>query len=603
MSTCSNCCKSNCCCPGKRRKRKPPPSPPPPQTTIADYVLVGAGTAGCPLAKFLTDDLSTSVTILEAGENRGEDPNIKGMSFPVPPPIVEIPLFWDPRYSYSRYVVPTAINPGTFGQFFVSDARLWAGGSAHNYQFAAFGSPRAYDEWGLVHPRWNFNNLLPLRKALETYTPKGTVLNPAVRGTSGPLFITQRPPFNPVNVSFYQVAGAAMNTPFVSDYNDPTLGEVGISQVQQFANPDLTLRSSAQTAFLTPDIITPDGHGVGGRKLEIISRATAVQIIFDTTESPPVARGIRYFLGNSKAEVREIYARKKVILCAGTPATAKLMQLSGIGPASVLQNAGVPVVVANENVGRNIQTHACGPTVLIPQNPSDPTVPEAAMIFIDVSGNNIAAPSDGLARCEIITASNQYRMPTQMVLRALGLENTPLISFTTFLLDSPRSGTIEIFTADPDAEPMMRYHIYEDAPTPGERSSLQLAADVYKAVANASLAYSGQMPLYPPAFQYPTTYPGGTQPDDSRLQAIAKDDPFVYRAIDHHCGSCRMATSPIDGVVDANLDVFGVRNLAICDNSVIPQINGGHTAWPAFLLGMRKAQIEGAVIPGVSFPG
>lgn len=599
MSCCSSCHRSNCCCP-RKKKRKPVPPTPPPSVTV-DYVLVGAGTAGAPLAKLLTDDLVTSVTILEAGENRGNDPVIRGMAFPVPPPIVEIPLFWDPRYSYSRYVVPTAINPGTFGQFFVSDGRLWGGSSAHNYQFAAFGSPRAYDEWGLVHPRWNFNNLLPLRKALETYTPNGTAINPAVRGTSGPLFITQRPPFNPANISFYTVIGAAMNAPFVPDYNDPTFGEVSISQVQQFANPALTLRSSSQTAFLTPDVITEDGHGVGGRKLEIISRATAVQIIFDTAQSPPVARGVRYFLGDNQAEVVEIFARKKVILCAGTIATAKIMQLSGVGPASVLANAGVPVVVANENVGRNVQTHGHGPTVLIPQNPNDPTVPEAAMIFIDISGPNIAAPSDGVARCEIITASNQYRMPTQMVLRALGLENVPLISFTTFLLDSPRSGTIEIFSEDPNAEPMMRYHFYEDVAPPGERNSRQLAADVYKAVANASLAYSGQMPLYPPAFQYPVSYPGGTQPDDTRLQDIAKDDPFVYRAIDHHCGSCRMATSAADGVVDANLDVFGVRNLAICDNSVIPQINGGHTAWPAFLLGMRKAQIEGVVIPGVPF--
>jgi choline dehydrogenase len=117
-------------------------------------------------------------------------------------------------------------------------------------------------------------------------------------------------------------------------------------------------------------------------------------------------------------------------------------------------------------------------------------------------------------------------------------------------------------------------------------------------MANVSLALTGTMPLWPPAAHYPTTdvnpYPGAAAPDDSQLRTDAEQ--ITIQAF-HLVATCRMATSSVDGVVDANLDVFGIKKLAICDNSVIPLITTGNTSYPAFVLGLKKAQIEGAQIP------
>lgn len=560
----------------------------------ADYVIVGLGTAGAPLAKFLTDDKRTSVIVLEAGENRGEDPQVKLANFPPPPN-----LFWDPKFSYMRYAFPNRVNPGSRNPpYAVSEARLWGGGASHSGLFAVRGTPESYNAWGLIDPMWSYNALLPFMRALETYTPAGTPLDPTERGTSGPLFVTQRPPLAAPNFGFYNAAAAAMNAGFLPDANNPKMGEVGVSQLEQYVDPTRTFRSDTQTAFLTPDVVTPDGHGVDGRLLEIVSRATATELILDLTMSPPTAVGVRYFLGEDRQEVRDVYARKKVILCAGVVANVKILQVSGIGPASTLAPLGLPVIVDNPNVGRHIQTHN-GVAAILPQSTSQPTpIPELVFIFSDNSGANITQPNDGVRRVEWVFTPNRYVFVTDMVKHALGIENTPVISaYGHLVAPVPRLGTIDMISRDPISEPHIRYHFYEDGPDASGKTQLDRAVDAYYSIANASLAYSGQMPLYPLARDYPTFYPGGTQPDDQLLRQIALDDPSQLTSIEHQCGSCRMATSAADGVVDANLNVFGVRNLSIADNSVVPEIPSGHTVWCAIIIGMKKAQIEGAVVP------
>ena len=547
-----------------------------------DYVIVGLGTAGTPLARYLSEDLTTSVLVLEAGENHGSDPRtLAGNNN------VDRTLAFSPRHSFNRSaIIANLSNEPTPGDIWTySDGRGWGGGSAHNFTLAVRSSPDAYNAWGAISAQWAYNNLLPIMKFMETYLPNGTVANPAQRGFSGPLFIKQiAPPFP--NVGLYTAIMGAANAPFVSDYNDPSLGDVGSATPQRYATP-ADQRSFAQSAFLPDEqIVTNDGQGVGGRLLTIISKATALEVVIEDTEDGLTATGVRYFLANDPDTVLLVRARKKVILSAGTIATAQLLQLSGIGNPVDLEDLGIPVKVENPNVGANVQNHY-GPTALIPNGTPAPGAPVHA--YLDGSGVNLTQPNDRVRRIQMIVQANNNSNIPRAVRNVIGINTVPSSQFVFFNLIPNRLGTIKIVSTDPLVQPEIRFRFYQDV---ASKTDLDLAVDMFKIAANISLAWTGMMPLYPPQSHYPAPY--GPAPNDNLLRQDAQD---VYNITYHASGSCRMGSSIADGVVDGNLDVFGVRNLSCCDNSVQPQITKGNTSYPAYVLGLKKAQIEGATVP------
>jgi len=475
---------------------------------------------------------------------------------------------------------------------------MWGGSSAHASLFAVRGTPGVYDQWGAIDTRWNYNNLLPLMIFTEKYTPTGTPIDLTQRGVSGPIAVTQRPPLQAS--TFYTSMAAVLTAPLIPDYNDPPAGDIGIGAAQQYVQPGFTVRSWAQ-AFLPSTVVTVDadgnGQGVDGRKLTIISSATAFKIIFNGT----TAMGVRYFVGGNANSVRTVFARKKVILAAGTMETTKLLQLSGIGPSAILAKFGITPVVINENVGRNVQTHV-GASVVIPQNPLSPT-PIGEFGIGQWDGSNSVNPNgqanDGVRRFQLVTRTASTVQISPQLSTSFQMVAATSISINGALYrDTPKNGKIEITSADPQTTPLYTASYYQDTAPPGGKSSLDRIVDFILAAADISLAYSGLMPNYPPAALYPNTFPGGTKPpgDTSSLRLLIREDaltPFVI--VDHYTGSCRMSASAATGVVDGNLDVFGVERLSIADNSVIPEITDSNTMWPALIIGLNKAKIEGAV--------
>lgn len=576
-----------------------------------DYIIVGAGTAGCPLAKFLTDDLKTNVLVLEPGENRATDPRVQ-QGHTLLTPFGDTTIWVDPKYSWYRSADPALNRPQNLTGESATDGRLWGGSSGHNGLYAARGSSDVYDTWGAVNPQWSYNNLLPLMKTLETYTPNGTVANPAQRGSAGPLFVTQDPPLDNTT-GFYTVISAQTNAPATTDYNDPTLGVVSVSASQWFSTPMANTRSWAQSAFLPPTVVTADGQGVGGRKLELLSRATVVEVIIEEQGSNLVATGVRYFLGNDPSKTLTAFAKKKVILCAGTIATPKLLQLSGVGPAALLTSLGIPVKLDNPNVGRNMQNHTqIGASIPIGL-PGLPSIFEVGSIYTDGSGTNPSnlQPNDGVRRNQFITIPLPIglALPDEL-LGALNLRLVPNVFFSAELFrPAVKTGTIEINSKDPLAEPTIKPNFYTDSPViiptpwgplpvPVPGTDIERVVQQYKTVANISLAWTGMMPLYPPASHYPAPeYPLGNPAVPFFPDAALVQDALDWAGlVDHAVGSCQMAASAVTGVVDGNLDVFGIKRLSIADNSIQPKITTANTAWPAFIIGMKKAQIEGAVV-------
>jgi len=543
-----------------------------------DYVLVGAGTAGSALAKLLSDDNKTSVLVLEAGENQGEAAGVLQGE-----PFGDLTLPNNPDFSFARSASVGDVNAPN--GFLLSSGRMWGGSSGQTNLLAVRGTPDAYATWGAIDSKWSYFNLLGAMKVLETYTPDGPVPNPTERGFAGPLYITQDTPL-PTD-PFYTALAAAANAPLKMDYND-SFGDIGTVASQWFATPlNPGRRSWAQSAFLPSTVVDPGGTGIGDRRLQIRSNSTAIRVLF-SDRSTPHAIGVRYIEGKDPTRAKEVFAKKKIILTAGTVGDATLLQLSGIGPKSVLESAGIPVVVDNANVGENLQI-AYGIYGLIGQGEKVAPPDQVAMAFIDLSGTNISQPKDGIRRAQLLTRPNSSFVPHAIV-TANGLANTRTTSFLVYNLRPNARGTVTVLSDNPLTPPKIELGLYKDAMGVPDISRM---TDAYKVIANIAMAYNATMPIYPPPAHYPA--PWGPAVDNALLEQDAKDSTLQMTV--SPTGSCKMAPTAATGVVDGNLDVFGVRGLSIASLSVAPQMPTGNTVYAAYLIGMTKAKIEGATVP------
>lgn len=413
-------------------------------------------------------------------------------------------------------------------------------------------------------------------KPMEHYTPDGTPINLAQRGVSGPLFITQEPPINndpfimAVQRGLSTSTGFPTNAPFVSDLNDPSLGDVGIGSNQDWVTPywntAQSIRSFAGNAFLTgtpsegiPAIVDDEGFGLDGRKLRIVSNAQVYRIDFD---SHNVARCVEFILTSDDCtEVRTAKVNKKVILSAGTIADAAILQRSGVGDSNLLSSLDIPVVYDNPNVGANVQNHY-GPQAII-IGPTQPLLLNPLQIgsgFIDLG----LFPA-GVRRYQLFI---------------LGIPGGVLIGGINLV---PKSlGTIKIVSKDPFFDPLINFNQYSDGgpSTPFSDAALAvqfLGVDVPAIVAQTGGTIVNYNPFGTPA---------------ELFAAAVSNNILTY----HASGSARMASSPSEGVIDSNLHVFGVKKVMVASSSSAPFIEDGNTAYQSFVIGLEAAAILGANI-------
>lgn len=550
-----------------------------------DYIIVGNGTAGAALARKLSDNKKTKVLVLEAGVNNSSDPNVlqaAGADLLVDLSTVTI----SPKYAEIYGV--QANNPLQFVVY--SEGRGWGGSSAHNYMQAVRGSPSVYDGWATTcgNTSWTYNNLLPLMLALETYTPDPPdTLNPAERGTGGPIKITQTS--NMASIMMDPL-GAQLDTGtgsgFIDDINDATavsstgLLGLGVSPFQQFATPgpadgSVVERSFSINGFLPSSIVSSQGKAQDGRLLRIESNASVSRVLFEGTK----AVGVEFVYGLTGNKVLTAYG-KKIILCAGGINSAAILQRSGIGPAALLNSLGIHVIVDNPNVGANLENQYGVNAIALTTTDQQP--------FLQAFVSGTAGAGTLTPFLDPFVYDTTKR---RLQIGAAYAGNGVSLIFG-FILQPSSRGSVQIVSPNPLTQPEITFNLYSDGGVETNGTDANLAVTAYYLIANS--VGTGNM-LFPPSTLF-GSQPGTDPVQDALLLQQAQGASGIV-ATSHILGTTRLGTSIQNGVVDGNLNVFGVENLMVADLGVAPQSPDGNTCYAAYLIALNAARILGVPVP------
>lgn len=522
-----------------------------------DYIVVGTGPAGSVVTKKLSDGNRNTVLTLEAGGNDSTNQLVRDSRFAIPILLFEdfAPQFYIPGHGVPQKDAENRTFPWTGG-------RLLGGGSSVNNQQYVRPSAAVMKKWeDLLGPIWSPKEETRRFRELENYN--GWTSNPSARGSQGRLNIRQIQ-VNPTNVTrkFVTAISEATGFPEILDYNNPDtpIGPFARYQLYQLPNG---IRASADSAFLSSDIMTPDGKGVGGRKLKLSFHSTVTRVIFEGNK----AVGVEFIKNGS---CYRAYARKKVILSAGITSVPILMQ-SGIGDAQLLRKHNIPVIVNNLNVGQHYADHPAV-TATFKINPNDHVSPVDDPNSLYAGGAFLPDPAPG---------SDPNRRGIQMFSQAQpltgGAEGNHTMTIGAILLQPKSRGRAVIQDRDP-----LKIVLGDQAylTDPADLETFMYTYKVYiKGIAERLAAIDPDYQLVTPSMDIIE--------DDAKLAQFIKEN----MAHGFHPQSMnRMDPSPENGVVNAKGHVHGVENLLIADDTIIPFTVDGNTSAPAFLIGAAIAE-------------
>lgn len=529
----------------------------------SDYIIIGAGSAGCVLADRLTADGRHKVTLLEAG---GTDRRLF-----VQMPLGYGKLYFDPTVNWMYRAEP---DPGLAGQ---ADhwprGRLLGGSSSINAMVWSRGCPQDYDEWrdaGAIG--WGWSDVLPAYRALEDY--EGGV--DAYRGAGGPLHVSSnRHALHPL-VEPYLAACAHLGLPRLEDMNGAEQEGAGIYQMTIKGGR----RNSAARAFLRPALRRSN--------LRLMTRALVTRVLIEGGR----ATGVEVLRGGARQVLR---ARAGVILSAGAVATPQLLMLSGIGPGAHLAAHGLPVLHDNPNVGAHLTDHQ---GLNYTWRMKVPTLNQAlrpwwgklrAGLEWMVLGRGPLSTSINQGGGFFRTDPGRDRPNMQLYMQA----------FSTLI---PRDGERPILTPDPF--PGMSIGMSNCRPTSRGlitlRSADPMAAPVIRANALATdhdvaemldavkfLRRLAATPHLAPLIDAELRPGPECTTDEDLIADLRARSGTVY----HVSGTARMGGDPATSVVDARLRVRGVAGLRVIDASVFPNLIAGNTNAPAIMVGWRGAEM------------
>lgn len=512
-----------------------------------DYIVVGAGPAGCVVAKTLSNDLKSSVLLLEAGGNDDADPLITN---------ADSNLYAHfPEYFWFGQSIP---QPNVNGRdFALTGGRTRGGGSSVNGEMYVRPSPFVLRQWVKAGgPQWSQENVTQAFVELERF--HGVGINPKAHGNRGPLDIRQNYPDSPSFIDkFASAFEMATGCKSVKDYNDPATPIGPFKSWQLYQKPDGS-RASASVAFLPPDVVDSDGYGVGGRKLTVMDRSTAVRIRISPSKR---AVGVSFI---SDGEPAGAIAARKVIVCAGGLRSAQLLMHSGIGPAEVLEKAGVPVHHNSHHVGRNLAGDACTSAV-ISMNPDDYREMVASDPNARVHGGAFLPAPYG--------SENKDERSIQIIVTGASEQAIHL----SILCVNPKSrGSLMIQSSDPLKVMLGDFGFLRDY------ADVQTLMDTLrKYVAPMAELLHKEDPAYrliSPSHE--------VLADDEKLRGYIRET-FMHTY--HDQGALRMGSED-DGVVNGWGEVYGVKDLVVADTSIIPYHTDGNTSACAYLTGYIIAQ-------------
>jgi choline dehydrogenase len=531
---------------------------------VFDYIVVGAGTAGCVVASRLSASGRHKVLLLEAG---GSD-----RRFWIKLPIGYGRTFNDPRVNWMYEAEPDAALAGR--RAFWPRGKVLGGSGSINAMVYVRGLPSDFDDWrDLGNPGWGFDDVLPFFRKAED---RSTGASGTQGQGGGPIRITDvSADTHPLCQTFIDSC-RALGYPATRDFNGPQSEGVGVYQITTRDG----LRESTARGYLRPVL--------QGDSLTLRLRAHVLRIQFERRR----AIGVSYRHGSHTLEAR---ARKAVILCAGAVNSPQLLQLSGIGDRALLARHGIEVIADSPAVGRNLQDHLAVSYFYRSRVPTlnDELLPLLGKLKVGMryvlTRRGPLAMSVNQGGGFVKSNAGQSRPNLQLYFNPISYTaaqgpNRRLLNpdpFPAFLLSfnacRPSSrGHLEIRSANPFDAPAIH------------PNSLATGHDVAEAIAGVHLlrTIAATAPLS--GYVESEMLPGAQKQSDAEvLQDFRERAGTVF----HPVSTCRMGPDPATAVVDARLRVYGVEALRIVDASVFPTVTSGNTNAPTIMVAEKGAAL------------
>ncbi|TPM53136.1 choline dehydrogenase [Mesorhizobium sp. B2-2-4] len=528
-----------------------------------DFIIVGSGSAGSVLADKLSASGRFSVLVLEAG---GSD-----RRFYVQMPLGYGKTFFDPTVNWNYKTEP---DPGLGGNVdHWPRGKLLGGSSSINAMVWIRGAREDFDDWrDAGNPGWGYDDLLPAFKALEDNEAGAD----RWRGRGGPLHISDTSDAVHPLTKRYLAAGQQAGLPFNSDFNGAAQEGVGVYQISTRNGR----RMSAARAFLRP--------AMKRANVRVETNALASRILFEGKR----AVGIEYL---QKGQTKTARAGREITLSAGSINSPQLLQLSGIGPAALLNGFGIPVIHANENVGANLQDHV-GINYTFKGR-----LPTLNQILRPWWGKLMVGMQYILTRSGPLSLSMNHGGGFFRTDPAFSRPNMQLY-FQAFSTVIPKSGERPILTPDPwpgfsiglsNCRPSSRGEIMIRSSNPLDHP--KIVANAYSTNADleemlAAVKFVRKIASMPAMAEIiaEEVLPGPSITSDADLITdFRKRSGTVY----HPVSTCRMGPDPARAVVDPRLKVHGLEGLRVIDASIFPDNITGNTNAASILTGWKGAEL------------
>ena len=527
-----------------------------------DFIVVGAGSAGCALANRLSQDGFARVLLVEAGGN-DDSINIKI-------PLMVVNLLKDPKFTWPFVTEPQGALKGRTQLW--TRGRVLGGSSSINGNVYVRGDPAVYDSWAdMGAPGWGWDDMLPYFKRMESYAEG----DPATRGKNGPIGVTSLKNFDPLADGYVQACREA-GFSIVEDYND---GHYEGAAYLQYSTRR-GYRSSSSAGYLRP--------ARGRANLVVWTDTVVTRVLIENRR----AVGIEC---RRAGTLRKVRARREVILSAGPIQSPKLLELSGIGQPELLKSKGITVVQPLDAVGEKLQDHPntrltfeCTRPITINdvlQNPVAKVREGMKYLFL---GKGLLSICSATAHTVMRSRPDEASPDLKLQLQPFsgkdryarrpqdGLD--PHSGFTVGVMAlKPKSrGWVHIDSSDPLAYPKIDPK-YLDHP---DDARVLLAG--IKAVRRVA-----SFPSLRQLIVRETRPSDSVTTDEQLLDYIRETTQTTW----HVVGSCSMGRGPADSVVDPELRVHGIDGLRVADSSVFPTIPSSNTNAPTIALGERAADI------------
>ena len=538
-----------------------------PQTKTYDYIVIGAGSAGCVLAARLSEDKDVKVLVLEAG---GKDDHLY-----LKMPIGFLRAMFNPKFNWGYMSEP---EPQ------LNDRRIWlprgkvlGGSSSINGMFFMRGHPLDYDTWRQMgNDGWGYADVLPYFKKMET-SWRG---ESKYHGGSGPLHVA---PIDTRKLLHDPLIETARNAGY------PVSEDIHAELPEGFAKGEVNIdpkghRASASRAYLHPAMSRPN--------LEVLTEALTHRVLIENGR----AVGVEYF---RDGQLQRVHAEREVILAGGAYNSPQLLLLSGIGPADELHEHGIRTEVDLQGVGKNLSEHpavmlqfaANHPVTFLRELRWDRAALSAAQWALFGKGpfatqinscNVVIRTAPELEQPDIQLMCNPIRMDAALWFPGLTKRLDHHFSVGAVLLHHLSRGQVTLRSASPADAPKVQLNIMS---SPAEyeimRRGIREARRIYRTPPQGDL--TGR-----------ETVPGEDATSDAAL------DEFIRKACQvtqHPVGTCKMGQDSM-AVVDDQLRVHGVQGLRVVDASIMPTVPGANTNASAIMIGeLASDLIRGKRLP------